>query len=436
MRVSKRNRTAVMAVTTAVVAATALAGCGGGGSGSGGSDSKTVTVWLSVDQPVVDGFNKVLVPAAKKQGITVNLKKVNNINQLVMTSIQANKAPDIALIPQPGVVGDIVKRNKATALDDVVDMASLKSSMAAGTLEAGTVDGKLYGLLVSMNVKSLVFYNKKAWAKAGYPTPKSLDELNSLTDKIKADGGTPWCMGIQDPGGASGWPATDWMEDLVMRYGGADKYNDWVSHKIPFDDPVVKQAGGEFEKLLFTDGNVTGGQKAIANSNWQTVANHMFDAKPGCWMLKQGNFITGFFPKNVQADLDANVGVFGFPPATAGGENPTLGGGDLATLLNSNKSSQAVMKLMSQTDLGSEAAKSGAYISPHKDFDTSVYPNTIVKGAADVAYKSTQFLFDGSDAMPASVGAGSFWKQMVSWTAGEESLDEALKNIDSSWPTS
>jgi len=435
MRVSKRNRSVVVAMTTALVAAAGLAGCGGGGSGSG-SDSKTVTVWLSTDQPVVDGFNKVLVPEAKKKGITLKLKKVNDINTLVMTSIQANKAPDIALIPQPGVVQDIVKRNKAYPLDDVVDMDSLKSSMTAGTLDAGTVNDKLYGLLVSMNVKSLVFYNKKAWATAGYPVPTSLDELNSLTDQIKSDGGTPWCAGLQDPGGASGWPMTDWMEDLVMRYGGADKYNDWVTHQIKFDDPVVKQAGEEIEKLLFTDGNVTGGQKAIANSNWQTVANSMFDTKPGCWMLKQANFITGFFPKDVQKNLDANVGVFGFPPATSGGENPTLGGGDLATMLNDNASTKTVMKLMADKNLGSEAAKSGDYISPHKDFDTSVYPNSIVKGAAEVAYKSTSFLFDGSDAMPASVGAGSFWKQMVSWTAGEESLDEALKNIDDSWPTS
>jgi alpha-glucoside transport system substrate-binding protein len=435
MRVSKRNRSVAIAATSALVAAAALAGCGGS-SGSSGSSSKTVTIWSSNDQPVIDGYNKYLVPAAKKQGITVNIKKVNDIQTLIMTSIQANKSPDIAILPQPGVVNEVVKRNKATALDKIVDMSTLKSSMVPGTLEAGTFNGKLYGLLVSMNVKSLVFYNKKAWAKAGYPIPKSLDELNALTDKIKADGGTPWCAGLQDTGGASGWPMTDWMEDLVMRYGGASKYNDWVTHKIKFDDPVVKQAGDEVAKLLFTNGNVTGGQKAIANTNWQTVANHMFDTKPGCWMQKQGNFITSFYPKDVQANLDADVGVFGFPPATAGGDDPTLGGGDLATLINDNKSSEAVIKLMADKKLGAEPAKLGAYISPHKDFDTSLYPNALVKGDAEVAYKSTQFLFDGSDAMPASVGAGSFWKEMVSWTSGQEDLATALKNIDDSWPTS
>lgn len=434
MRFRWRARTSLVAVA-AIAAASALAACG---SGSGGSNSKTVTIWTSVDQPVIDGFNKVLVPEAKKKGITVKIKKVNNINQLIITAIQGNNAPDIAIVPQPGVVAQIVQRNKATALDNIVDMSSLKSSMTPGTLEAGTIKGKLYGLLVNMNVKSLVFYNKKAWAAAGYQAPTSLSDLEQLTDKIKATGAYPWCMGIQDPGGASGWPATDWIEDLLMHQSGASTYNDWVSHKIKFDSAPVKQAADEMAKLLFTKGNVAGGQKGIANSNWQTVANPMFasNTKPGCWMLKQGNFVTGFFPKDVQSNLDADVGVFGFPPATAGGENPTEGGGDMATLLNDSANSKTVIKLMSQTNLGSEAAKSGDYISPHKDIDPSLYPNNIIKSAADVAYKSSGLLFDASDAMPAAVGSGSFWKEMVAWCSGDESLDTALKNIDQSWPAS
>ena len=191
MRISKRGRSALAATAAVALASSGLAACGGGGDSGSGSDSKSVTIWTSVDQPVVDGFNKVLLPEAKKQGITVNIKKVNDINTLIMTSIQANKAPDIAMIPQPGVVAEIVKRNKGTALDDILDMNALKSSMTAGTLEAGQVNGKQYGLLASMNVKSLVFYNKKAWAKAGYPVPKSLPELESVTD-------TPACDATSD----------------------------------------------------------------------------------------------------------------------------------------------------------------------------------------------------------------------------------------------
>jgi len=317
----------------------------------------------------------------------------------------------------------------------VVDKASLEKSMIPGTLDAGTVDGKLYGLLVSMNVKGLVFYNKPAWDKAGYKTPTTIDELNSLTDQIKSDGNTPWCMGIESDT-ATGWPATDWLETLVMKYGGADAYNSWVSHQTPFDSDVVKQAGDEFDKLLFTDGNTLGGRSAIASTNFGTAGNPMFENPPKCWMYNQGSFITGFFPKSVTKDLDANVGVFGFPAATAGGENPVEGGGDMATMLNDSDNVKTVMKALSQTDIGKDAAPNSSFISPHKDFDMSLYPNDVTRNIADVAYNATSFLFDGSDAMPGEVGAGSFWKEMTAYISGQEDLDTALKNIDESWPSS
>jgi alpha-glucoside transport system substrate-binding protein len=431
MRNQWRGRTSLVAVTV-LAAASALAGCG---SGNSGKDDKSVTIWSSLDQPVQDGLEKVLVQKAKAEGITIKWQKVENINQLIMQKIQANDTPDIAFIPQPGVVGDIVKRNKAFALDNVVDKAALQSSMTPGTLESGTVNGKLYGLLVSMNVKSLVFYPKKPWAKAGYTAPDSIDSLNTLTEKIKSDGNTPWCMGVESDT-ATGWPATDWFEDLVMRYGGPEEYKKWVANETKFDSPVVKQAAAEFEKLMFTDGNVLGGRKAIASTNFGTAGNPMFDAKPGCWMYKQGSFITGFFPKSVGADLDGNVGVFGFPPLQAGGDNPVLGGGDMATMLDDSASTKSVMKLLAATDIGNEAAAGSSFISPHKDFDATKYPNDLTRQVAKVAYDSTEFLFDGSDQMPGEVGAGTFWKDMTAWISGQEDLDTALKNIDGSWPSS
>ena len=433
MRTHSRGRRAAVAVAAVASMSMSLAACGGDGDSA--SDSKEVTIWASMDQPVIDGLEKALAPKAKEAGLTVKWSKVENINQLIMTKIQANDTPDIAFIPQPGVVADIVDRGAATALDDVVDTGALESSMIPGTLDAGTVDDKLYGLLTSMNVKSLVFYNKQAWDKAGYKAPQSIDELNQLTEQIKADGGTPWCMGIESDT-ATGWPATDWFEDLIMRYGGPDEYNAWVTHDTPFDSDVVRESAAEFEELMFTEGNVLGGRKAITSTNFGTAGNPMFDEpEPSCWMYKQGSFITGFFPEKVKADLDANVGVFGFPPAEAGGENPVLGGGDMATLLSDKTAAADVIKMLSETDIGNDAAGSSSFISPHKDFDVSLYPDDLTRSVADVAYSSTAFLFDGSDQMPGEVGAGSFWREMTAWISDQQDLDTTLTNIDESWPS-
>lgn len=430
MRSNARGRSKLMA--TAVVGALTLtaAGCGGG---DDEADDKTVTIWSSVDAPVKDGLEKVLSEKAEAEGYTIEWESVDAIDQLIMTKLQANDTPDIALIPQPGVVRNIVARGGGEPLNDVVDMDALEASMVPGTLDAGMVEDELYGLLVSMNVKSLVFYNKKAWDEAGYEAPESIDELNALTEQIKADGGIPWCMGIESEA-ATGWPATDWFEDLVMRYGGPDVYNQWVTHEVPFDSEAVRESAAEFEELMFTEGNVLGGREAITSTAFQTAGNPMFDAEPGCWLYKQGSFITGFFPEEVTADLEANVGVFGFPAAEAGGDNPVLGGGDLAVMFDDSEATKAVMAMMSEEDFGTEAAPNSTFISPHKGFDVSLYPNELTRTYADVAYNATAFLFDGSDQMPGEVGAGSFWSEMTAWIAGDQDLDTTLTNIDESWP--
>jgi len=411
-----------------------LAACGGGDD-SGSSDDGTVTIWTSMDQPIVDGIEKTLATKAEEAGIDVTWERVTDINTLIMTKLNSSDKPDIAVIPQPGVVANIVERGAAVPLDDVLDMGALEESMLPGVVDAGTVDDKYYGLQINASVKSLVFYPKKAWEEAGYPTPKTLDELTELTDQIKSDGNTPWCMGIESDT-ATGWPATDWFEDLVARFGGAETYMQWVTHEIPFTDPVVEEAGTYFEDLMFTEGNVLGGREAIASTNFGTAGNPMFDAEPGCWMYKQGTFITGFFPKNVQSALDEEVGVFAFPPAEAGGENPVVGGGDLATMLSDDEDTKEVMKMLAETDIGEEAAKTGAYISPHKDFDPNGYPNEIMKTAYSTATEATAFLFDGSDQMPGEVGAGTFWKEITSWITDQQDLATSLENIDASWPSS
>jgi alpha-glucoside transport system substrate-binding protein len=434
MRTTSRGRTKLLAAVAAASLSFGLAACGG--DDGGGAGDKNVTVWMSVDPLVFAGLQKEIVKEASAQGITVDVQKVTDINTLIMTKIQAGDTPDIALIPQPGVVADIVTRDAANPLDDVLDMSALQSDMVPGTLDAGTVDGKLYGLLVSMNVKSLVFYPKKAWDAAGYKAPDSLDGLLALTDQIKADGTPPWCLGIESAD-ATGWPATDWFEDLIMRIGGPDVYKQWVTHELPFDSDEVKAAAEYFGKIAFTDGNVAGGKGSIASTGFGDADNPMWENPPGCMLLKQGNFIVSkdFMPSNVIANVDENVGVFGFPPATAGGENPTLGGGDMAVMLADDDSTKAVMKILADKTVGVQAAPSSSFISPHKSFDVSLYPNDLTRQIADVAYTSTGLLFDGSDSMPGAVGT-AFWQEATAWISGQEDIDTALKNIDESWPAS
>lgn len=441
MRFHARGRTtkvfATVATSAVVLTAAACGGDDDGGTSSQKDDDK-VTIWMSLDQSVVDGLQTQMEKMAADEGIEVTIERVDSIDKLIKTKIQAGDTPDIALLPQPGVVASVVDLGAAVPLDDVLDTATLEQDMVPGALDAGTIDGELYGLLTSMNVKSLLFYPKKAFEEAGYEVPQTLDEVTALAEQIKSDGGTPWCLTMES-GDATGWVATDWFEDLVMRYGGPDVYNQWVAHEVEFDSDVVREAAAYFEQVAFTEGNVLGGRSSITATPFSEAAQPMFDqGEPGCWLLKQGSFFVGpdFLPEDVFANVDEELGVAAFPPAEAGGENPVLGGGDLAVLMNDNEDSKKAMNLLATADIGVEAAPGSSFISPFTTFDASLYPSETTKTIAQVAYDSTAFLFDGSDAMPAEVGAGSFWKEMTAWVNGDQDLDTTLTNIDDSWPSS
>ena len=439
MRRSRMMKAAVGAGVLALVTAGCLSEGGGDGGGTGGKQntSKNVEIMTGFTGPQFNNFKASVDPYAKEQGITIKWAPTPDFNTLIRTRVRGNQLPDIALFPQPGIMRDIAKSGKMIDLGGVLDMSDVQTNMVTGALEAvKSDDGKQHAIIASMNVKSLVFYPKKAF-EAAYQAPKTIDELLALSEKIKSEGKTPWCIGIES-GAATGWPATDWIEQLVLNYGGLDQYNDWVAHKIPFNSPLVKQASDTFAKIAFTPGYVAGGRKSIASANFNTAANPMFSNPPGCFMYRQGNFVAqaGGFPANVIADLDNIVGVFAFPPADAGTTPPVLGGGDLAGLFSNSDAAKTIIKYMSSKNFGGAAAKGGTYLSPRKDFDPSNYPNKLTQEIAKIGYNASAFAFDGSDQMPGEVGSGTFWRQMTQWISGATSLDSALKGIDKSWPSS
>jgi alpha-glucoside transport system substrate-binding protein len=430
------------AAVAAGAAVLLTAGClsSGDNSGSGGNKNtgKSIEIMMAFTGPQATNFEKSVDPYAKSQGITIKWSPTSDFNSLINTRVRGNQLPDIALFPQPGIMRDIVKTGKLTDLSSVLDLDSLKSAFVSGEIDAGTANGKVYAVPVSMNVKSIIFYPKQAFSAAGYSAPQSIPDLLALTDKIRTSGKTPWCLGIES-GAATGWPATDWIEELVLKYGGIDQYNDWVNHKMPFESPLVNQAAGTFAKIAFTDGNGAGGWKSIASNNFNTAANPMFANPPGCFMYKQGNFVAqaGGFPASVISNIDSTVGVFPFPPAKAGGDNPVEGGGDLAGLFSGNNdAAKTIVKYMTSQGFGAEAAKGGTFLAPRKDFPLENYPNQITKDIAKIAYTSTVIAFDGSDQMPGAVGSGTFWRDMTSWISGQTTQADALKAIDTSWPKS
>jgi alpha-glucoside transport system substrate-binding protein len=438
------RRKAIQRVALAAAVALAASAClsddssGGGGGGSGGTKAgdKNVEIVFGFGGDQSKGFQQSLADFQQSSGIKIKFTEASqSFDTLIRTRVRANNLPDIALFPQPGILKDFVKQGKMTDLSTQLDVEKLKSDFVPGTLDAGAVDGKNYGVPVSYNLKSLVFYPKKAFEAKGYAIPKTQAELATLSNKIKSDGTPPWCLGMESSA-ATGWVATDWLENNILEQAGPETYDKWVNHEIPFNDPAVKKAAQSFESLVLDDGNVFGGRKQVVSTAFSTSANPMFNNPPRCFLHRQGNFITqsGFFPKNIVADIDNQVGVFQYPGESADA-TPMLGGGDLAAVFNGkDDDTKQVMAFLTGADYKGWSEEAG-FLSPRKDFPVTNYKSKLTQQIADLGAKASVFRFDGSDQMPGAVGSGSFWKGMVAWVSGQKDLDTALKEIDDSCPS-
>jgi alpha-glucoside transport system substrate-binding protein len=421
---------------TAVLTAACLGDDGGGGGGNENT-SRSIEVMhaFTAGGKQEAGFEAEVNAWAEENDVDVEFAQAANFNQLINTRVQGNDAPDVAIFPQPGIMQDMAEEGLLADLSDVVDSGDL-DNMVQGALETGQVEGTQYAVPVSINVKSIVFHPKPQFEDAGYQVPETLDELVALTEEIASSGTAPWCFGIES-GPATGWPATDWVENLILIQQGTDFYNQWITHEVPFNAPEVQQALETMEQLLLAEGRTNGGRQSIAGNNFLSGGNPLFDDPPGCYMFRQGNFVTdeGGFPEAVLANLDEEVGVFPMPGETAE-DKPVLGGGDLLGIFSTeNEAAQELVQFLSSSEYGTNGyAETGAWISPRTDFDLEAYPNETQRTIASIAYESTEFAFDGSDQMPGEVGSGTFWREMTEYISGNQDLQTTLDNIEASWP--
>ena len=154
-------------------------------------------------------------------GITVNYIGNKEFEARISIAVDAGQAPDIADFPQPGLLRRFVEAGKIVDVNTLhpggLPDGDLQSELAGhGHDEGAERDRSRPVSGTARFVKSLVWYPKDDFDKAGYKVPQTWDEMLALSDQIVADGDTPWCIGIESQA-ATGWPATDWMEDVMLR---------------------------------------------------------------------------------------------------------------------------------------------------------------------------------------------------------------------------
>jgi len=400
---------------------------------TGAFDGTTVTVDGAFEGNDPDGVKMDRSVAAFEEatGIDVNYIGNKEFEATISVRVDAGDAPDIADFPQPGKAAQFVEAGKVVDVTTFIPEEWLAQQYNQSWRDMATLNGVEAGVFHRFNGKSLVWYPKKAWDAAGYAIPETWDELMALNQQIADDGDTAWCIGIES-GAATGWTATDWTEEMMLRTTSLENYDAWVAGTLPFDSPEVKKAIETWSELWFNDAYVNGGRSSIVSTFFGDAPGPMFDDPPKCWMHKQGNFITGFFPEGLVAGED--YGFFYFPPVDPAYGKPFLVAGDVMVMFNDRPEVQALMEYFTVPESALGWLEGGGALAAHQTATPEMYGVDLERGIAELVQQATSFRFDGSDLMPGEVGAGSFWEHITSYVAGSENLETAMKAIDASWP--
>ncbi|MBT8225714.1 MAG: carbohydrate ABC transporter substrate-binding protein [Dactylosporangium sp.] len=397
-----------------------------------GHDGETVSIYGSIRDAEQDSLNEAWDMFSQCTGIEIEYEGSGEFEAQLQVRVDGGNAPDLAFLPQPGLLETLVEAGKVKEAPAEVKTLA-EQNWTKDWLGYGTVDGTFYAAPLGSNVKSFVWYSPGFFEEKGYKVPTTWDEMTALSDTIADSGIKPWCAGIES-GDATGWPATDWIEDVLLRTADTDTYDKWVSHGIPFNDPKIVEAVDKAGSILKNDKYVNGGfgdVKSIASTAFQEGGQPILEAK--CAMHRQASFYAAQWPDGTNVGPDGDVFAFYFPAIDASQGKPVLVGGELTAAFNDRGEVKAVQQYLASADFANSRAKLGSWVSANKGLKVENVPSPIDKLSVETLQDENAVIrFDGSDLMPAKVGAGTFWRGMTDWITGKDTQG-TLDYIEDSW---
>ncbi len=394
---------------------------------------------VSMFGPFVDEDEQKFIASIKdfedKTGIDIQYEGSKEFEATISIRVDGGNAPDIADFPQPGLLATFVKQGKVIDVSSFIDKAYLEKNYNKSWLDMANMDGAsgniMAGVWARSSVKSLVWYPKKQFEEAGYTVPQTWDEMMALTKQISDDGDPAWSIGIGS-GAATGWPATDWIEDIMLRTTTPENYDKWVKGELPFTSPEVKNAFKVISDIWFNEDYVLGGVKSIVTTASSDALNPLAQTPPKAWLHRQASFITSNLPNTVKMGEDMDF--FYLPPIDPQYGKPLLVAGDIYSMFNDRPEVRAVMEFFTTGESIKTWIQSGGVIAPMNDADLSWYSNDVDRRMAELVQTADTLRFDGSDLMVGAVGAGTFWKGATDYVSGTVDLDGALKEMQEGFP--
>jgi alpha-glucoside transport system substrate-binding protein len=392
------------------------------------STGKTIEIlgpWGGLEQ---EALMKVIKPFEDQSGITINYTGTRDVS-LVKSRSTAGNPPDFYISPLPSITSEFAADNRLVALDSFMDMSKLKAAYPEAWLSLATNKDHLYGVFGPVTIKSIVWYNPANFKAKGYVVPTTWDEMVALSDKMVKDGNVPWAVAMGS-GDATGWPGTDWVEDIMLRTVGTEGYDKWVNHEIPWTDPAVKSAWETFGKIALNPKYVYGGTQTEIATDFGDGADPVFSNPPKAYMHRQALFEYDFIRKHFP-DLKPleTVDFFQLPSIDPKYGNPAEAGGEMLIMFKDTPENRQFMNYWAGVDAQKLIAVNFGRLSANKEVPSTTYSDPLLAKGADLLAKATAVRFDGSDLMPSAIGAGSFWTGIVDYIKGKK-LDDVLKTIE------
>jgi alpha-glucoside transport system substrate-binding protein len=409
----------------------AIAGCGGdnNGGGGGGKVSGNLSmsgVWTGQEarsfNAVLGGFNK------KYPNVNVKYRPVGDeIPTVLSTAVQGGKPPDLAAVPQPGLVRDFVARKALKPIDFA--KGTISDNFNQGAVDVGTVNGKLYGLLFKAANKSTVWYNVPLFEQAGVEPPKDFDAFLQVAKTLKSSGTKAYSIGASD-----GWTLTDLFENIYLRQAGADKYDQLAKHEIPWTDQSVKDALTTMAKIVGDTGNIAGGTSGALEADFPTSVTNAFKKDPDAAMVLEADFVESVITDSTPAKPETGFNVFDFP-SIDGSKPAVVGGGDTIITFNDSKAAHALIEYLATPEAAEIWARRGGYSSANKNVDENVYTDPLLRRTATAIGDADTFRFDLSDLQPAKFGATvgqGLWKQFQDFVRNPKDVDGITREMEKS----
>jgi len=383
-----------------------------------------VTIMVLWGGAELAAFEKVADAFTAQTGIAVRVESVGrDLPAILAARVAAGDPPDMAVMPNPGMMAEFVARGALIPVDGIVDLTVFPKAF----VDLATVDEKVYGIFLSADLKSLVWYNPRELG-VGLNLP-SWDALMAFTTGLAARGKTPWALGVES-GAASGWPGTDWIEDIMLRTAGPYLYDKWVNHEIPWTHPAVRRAFELFGEIARNEAYVYGGTTGVLAIHFGDSPAVLWDSPPGAYLHRQATFIKSFIAAaHPELDMDQDVAFFVFPAIDPQWGTPLLGAGDLVSAFRDTPDVRAFLRYLASVEAQTIWCGELGKLATNVHVDPGIYPDDLTRAAAAILRGATIFRFDASDLMPAAVGAGAFWRGVLDFVAGVP-LDQVLAEIE------